>query len=349
LATSWPVVERLLPHALILVGRLETAATIPARAAAFLLNRIAPYLQSRGQEARAEQFFHQALRLLDTEAEEDIRDIRGSVLNHLGNLLYERGELPEAEAMLRQALDLKDTATTRDNRTIGVACASLAVVVEAKGDVTEAKALHERALGYYREAGDIARTADCLIDLARLAAKEDQDPEAARLLQEAIEVSDGNMAAWAEASNAHTILASLYREAGELPQAARAARKARTIAQGAAPASIELARAMASHGKVLIAMGTCAYGISLLQKALSMYVRLESDRTTDAAIIKGDLGWGLLVCGDPGTAYPLFKASEEQISQLLPADHESVRNARGLLADCLIALGRPEEARRLLQ
>jgi tetratricopeptide (TPR) repeat protein len=286
---------------------------------------------------------------LDGEAEEDIRDLRGSVLNNLGNLLYERGELSEAEAMLRQALELKDTATIRDDRTIGIACASLAVAVEAKGDLAEARALHERALDYYRQAGDVPRTADCLIDLARLAAKGNQDPEAARLLQEAIEVSDGHEEAWAEASNAHSILAGLHRVAGELPQAARAARKARTIAQGAAPESVELARAMASHGKVLIAMGTCEYGISFLQKALAMYVRLESDRTTDAAIIKGDLGWGLLVCGDPGTAYPLLRASEEQISTLLPADHESVRTARGLLADCLLALGRPEEARRLLQ
>jgi tetratricopeptide (TPR) repeat protein len=210
LATSWPVVERLLPHALILVERLETAATIPARAAVFLLNRIAPYLQSRGQEARAEQLYYQALRLLDAEAEEDIRDLRGSVLNNLGTLLYERGELLEAEAMLRQALELKDTAAIRDGRTIGIACASLAVVVEAKGDLTEARALHERALDYYRQAGDVPRTADCLIDLARLAAKENQDPEAARLLQEAIEVSDGHEEAWAEASNAYSILAGLY-------------------------------------------------------------------------------------------------------------------------------------------
>jgi tetratricopeptide (TPR) repeat protein len=349
LATSWPVVERLLPHALLLVEHLETAPTIPARAAVFLLNRIAPYLQSRGQEARAEQLFHQALRLLDTETEEDIRDLRGSVLNNLGNLLYERGELPQAEAMLRQALDLKDTAAIRDDRTIGIACASLAVVVEARGDLAEAKTLHERALVYYRQAGDVPRTTDCLIDLARLTAKQNGDPEAIELLQEAINVSDGHEEAWAEAANAHTILAGVYRVAGDLPQAAHVARKARTIAQGAVPESVELARAMASHGKVLVAMGTCSYGISLLEKALSMYVHLESDRTTEAAIIKGDLGWGLLVCGEPGTAYPLLKASEEQISNLLPADHESVRNARGLLADCLIALGRPDEARTLLE
>jgi tetratricopeptide (TPR) repeat protein len=348
-ASAWPIMERVLPHSLVLIQRLETAAVIPSTAAAFLLNRIAPYFQARGQPAYSEELLQKALLLVDAASEGDTHDARGSILTNLGNIQYERGDLATAESTLREAIALKEATVHRDDRLTGISYAGLAVVLEAKGDVSEARRLQERALELYRPSGDAALIGDCLIDLARLAVKDNARDEALKLIQEAIEVTAGKEVAWSEASGAHMVLANLYEEAGDVPRAVRTAKQAVTIARDAAPESRELAKAMATQGRLLASLGIFSYGIRLLEKGLAMFERLESPDLVEAATMRGNLGLAYLQSGDAGVAYPLLKKSEEQISQLLPATHETTIRAKGLLAECLEALGQFVEAQQLLE
>jgi tetratricopeptide (TPR) repeat protein len=290
-----------------------------------------------------------ALQLVDAASEEDTRDARGSILTNLGNIQYERGDLTIAESTLREAVALKEATIHRDQRLIGISYAALAVVLEAKGDVGEAKQLQEHALELYRPSGDVALIGDCLIDLARLAVKDNARDEAVQLIQEAIEVTADKEVAWSEATGAYMVLANLYEEAGDVPQAVRAAKQAVKIARVAAPESRELAKAMATHGRLLASLGIFSYGIRLLEKGLAMFERLESPELVEAATMRGNLGLARLHSGNAGAAYPLLKESEQQISQLLPAAHETTITARGLLAECLEALGRYEEAQQLLE
>jgi len=315
-ASAWPIMERLLPHTLILIQRLETAAAIPATVAAYLLNRIAPYFQARGQQPYAEELLHKALQFVEAASEEDARDLRGGILTNLGNIQYERGDLPVAESTLREAVALKEATIHRDERTIGISYAALAVVLEAKGEVKEARQHQERALELYGPSGDAALIGDCLIDLARLAVKDNARDEALELIQKAIDVTSDKEVAWSEATSAHLVLANIYEEAGDLRQAVRMAKQAVKIARRAAPESREVANAMATHGRLLVSLEIYEYGIPLLEKALAMFERLESPELVDAATMRGNLGLAHLQSGDAWTAYPLLKESEKQITKL---------------------------------
>jgi tetratricopeptide (TPR) repeat protein len=221
--------------------------------------------------------------------------------------------------------------------------------LEAKGEIAEARQLQERALELYGPSGDAALIGDCLIDLARLAVKDNARDEALQLIEKAIDVTFDKQVAWSEAAGAHMVLANLYEEAGDVPRAVRAAKQSVKIARGAAPESRELAKAMATHGRLLASLGIYEYGIRLLEKGLAMFERLETPEPVEAATMRGNLGLAHLQSGDAWTAYPLLKKSEEQIRQLLPAEHVTTITARGLLAECLAVLGHYEEAQQLLE
>jgi len=330
---------------LILVERLE-AFTVEAQGyAARLLNRIGPYYEARGQGERAERLLRKALELAGEDHGSDTHTLRGSILTNLGNIQRDRGELVIAGQTFAEALALKELALGRNHLLTAISCSALATVAEALGNTEEARELYQRGLDVYREVDDRPRAADALLDLARLmVTTAGATDEHLTLIQEAIAALDGIDDGWAEAVTARMDLARHYEMRSDLPNAARAARDAVRIARLQAPESIELAKALSTHGEILSQLGIQPDGFRLLHRAIEMFERVESPNHVDAARMRGNLGWALYRVGDISHAFRYLKQSEEVISGLLPGGHHSVAMARYMLANGLAAMGRFDQA-----
>jgi tetratricopeptide (TPR) repeat protein len=283
------------------------------------------------------------------DADEDTRATRGSVLHNSANILIDRGEWDLAESQLREALELKESALGLNDLIVGITCAALAVVLSHKERLSEARALHERALAIYRLDGNIPWVTDALNDLAKLAFREGDRERGRQLLEEAITLSAGVSSAWPEAVHSHMMMASLAEEDGDFAAAAREARKAAEVARSSAPESTELARALSLHGRMLGHLGLYGYGIKQLRRGLEMFERVESSRYLEAAIMKGNLGITLVRAGSAREGLVLLQESERLIASLLPNEHYTLAMARLMSAQGLARARRPLEAVQLLE
>ena len=341
LASSWPIVEQLLPHILSLLQNLASAPRFPIEASTLLLNRLSTYYSARGQKDEAERLLRQALELLNTSESGDDSSTRGSLLNNLGNLQADRGDLRAAEETLREAIRQKEQGLGPENRLVGIAYAALATVVDALGRRAEAEELHSRALSIYRADGDDEHISDALSDLAQFALDRGDLDSAHELVAEAIDVASGvaDAGAWPELCRAYLVHASILELEEEHGEAVSAARSAVRVASAAAPKSTQLAMALATQGRLLGAMDERKAGVALLRRAEAMYREIEGPGTLEGARMKGNLGRALSTLGEHDEAVRLLRESEELISALLPSSHPTVVTARFLLGEALLAAG----------
>lgn len=347
-SSEWLTMERLLPHAVAVLQRIQDLPEgFPAEATARILDRLAVYFNGRGERERAEAHFDRAIRLMQRQ---DLTEasMYGSLLHNRANAYADRGDYSRAEALHREALKIKERAMGEQALIVGVSCGALGSVLEARGEWMEATKYYERAARIYSHHGNHAWGANALIDLASIAAKDDHPEDAVRLLEAAIDEADRAGDAITEAVTARLRLAEIVAVGGGFARAVRLARSARLIAE-AATAPIQLANALAAQGRYLIHMGLNEAGLALFERSLAIWHEVHSANPVRHATTLGNYGYGLVQAGKPDLALQPLSESQRRLEALLPADDETVSISRLLTAKARFALLQTQEAVELLR
>ncbi len=146
---TWPLCERLLPHALAALNALPNDADqLPA---ADLARRCASYLWARGEYAASEQMCVRALAIVENAFDpEDPAVTRG--LNNLAVLYMELGRFEEAQPLLARALAIREKTQGPDHLDVALTLGNLAIVLMETERYAEAESLHRRALAIREKA-----------------------------------------------------------------------------------------------------------------------------------------------------------------------------------------------------
>ena len=112
---------------------------------AYVLDRAATYLQTRGAYAEAEPLFKRALAIGEKALGPDHPDVATS-LNNLAVLYRATGRYAEAEPLYQRALAIGEKALGPEHPDVATRLNNLAVLYQATGRYAEAEPLYQRAL-----------------------------------------------------------------------------------------------------------------------------------------------------------------------------------------------------------
>jgi tetratricopeptide (TPR) repeat protein len=110
------------------------------------LNNLGNVAYSRGDLARAEQYYQQALAIFEKLAPNSL-DV-ATTLNNLGNVARNRGDLARAEQYYQQALAIYEKLAPNS---LDVAVNNLGTVAYSRGDLARAEQLYQQALAIYEK------------------------------------------------------------------------------------------------------------------------------------------------------------------------------------------------------
>jgi tetratricopeptide (TPR) repeat protein len=139
----WPVLERLLPHALICATWVKQASLATSKTS-HLLNNTGYYLHERGRYAEAEPLLQCALSIREQRLGSD--PYTATSLNNLAELYRARGLYKKAEPLHQRALSIREQMLGPAHPDTAQSLHNLAGLYHHQGLYTEAESLLQRAL-----------------------------------------------------------------------------------------------------------------------------------------------------------------------------------------------------------
>lgn len=345
---SWPEFERVLPHMEHLVRLLQDNEEVDPILLGHLTNRLAIYLQWRGDLTRAEEMLSTAIQAIERRGKYGGRGL-GSLYTNLGTFQQERGDLAAAEVSHRRALALKEADRDEpDEVLVAISASALGVVRERIGETLDAQRLYSRALTMYLAAGDVPRAADAMQDLSRLASNRGDEAEALASLERSRRLAETDPSAWVELCAAYEGQAHVHADAARWDDAYRAASKAIEIAQEHNPGP-RLASAFAMRAAVNRRSGNFEAAIEDGERALDVFRVVEPSGGLETAKMLGDLGATFIQAYRVAEGVSCLLESHDQIVTRLPQHHHTVRISFGLLQKALDFCGNNLKLRDAIQ
>src|SRR6266487_2081486 len=185
---TWPLCDRLLPHALLCAGLIEQEQmTFPD--AARLLNQTGYYLNERARYVEAEPLYQRALAIREQQLGPDHPDTAGS-LNNLAGLYHNQGKYKQAEPLYQRALAIYEQQVGPDHPHTAGSLNNLASLYSDQGKDAQAEPLYQRALSTREQQLGALHpdTANSLNNLAFLYSDQGKDEQAEPLYQRALSI-----------------------------------------------------------------------------------------------------------------------------------------------------------------
>ena len=217
---SWPLLERLLPHALICSTWIDQAS-ITTRVAAQLLNSSGRYLKDRARYSEAEPLLKRAWVTNEQVLGPTHLDTAAS-MSTLATLYDNQGRYSEAEllfqrdlAICQQQLGTKHPDTARALNNLAIVYQHLTKYAAAEPLLQHALTICEQTLGSTH-----LDTARCLNSLAGLYQAQGKYPQAEALLQRALSIREQRLGSMhPDLARGLNNLAGLYEKQGKYEQA----------------------------------------------------------------------------------------------------------------------------------
>ena len=269
----------------------------------------------------------------------------------LAQVLAAQGEVAGAEALARAALGSWRERYGADHALTLQALNALAAIRQARGDVAEAETLWRETLAGYRRLadGDPLALAGTLNNLGQLLKKRRQPDEAAALLREALELQRTH----AGPTHPDTLatmgnLGLTLKTLGALDEAESLLRQlveARRETLGHHP---DLYLAMNNLARLLTDSDRLAEAEPWAREAVAGYVDLLGTRDQTTWIALNNLASLHVRLGRPEQAEEEYRDLLSSADAVLPEQHWLLRVFERNYGECLTALGRFDEAERLL-
>ena len=187
---SWPLCEKLLPHALETARLIEELDLVFAESAR-LLNEAAHYCFERAQYAQAEPLFKLTLSIRERVLGSDHPEVAMS-LNNLAGLYDHQGRYAEAEPLFNRALFINEKVLGSDHLDVALILNNLAALYDNQGRSAEGEPLYERSLDIRERAlgPHHPSVATSLNNLASLYSHQRRYAEAERLLVRSLTIRE---------------------------------------------------------------------------------------------------------------------------------------------------------------
>lgn len=347
---SWPLCERLTPHAFVCRDWMD-AHEIQTEAAARLCNQAGCYLFERGRYAEAELFSRPALTIQEKVLGPDHPDVANS-LNNLAALLASQGKPTEAESLHRRALAIWERVLEPDHPAVATSLNNLAGLLRVQGKLAEAEPLYRHSLAIREKVlgPDHPSLATSLNSLALLLEDQGKPAEAESLHRRALEIGEKVLGLdHPDVAISLNNLAELLRVQGKLGEAKLLQRRALGIRETVlGPEHPDVATSLNSLSLLLADLGKLAEAEPLQRRALEILEKVLGPEHPDVANSLNNLAGLLADQSKPAEAEPLQRRALAIQEQALGPDHPHVATCLHNLAHLLQSTNRADEAAPLL-
>ena len=305
--SNWPLCNRLIPHAQLLVSLIEEY-NLDLPEAARILNRAGYYLRARTQYTEAESLLKRSLVIRERVYRGDHPDVAQS-LNDLALLYSHHGRHAEAEPLAMRALTIREKMLGAEHLDVAQSLNNLAWVYFYQGRHAEAEPLSKRALAIREKSlgKEHVLVATSLINLAWIYIRQEKYEDAELLLKRALVIRKKTFGlAHPLTANSLEQLAILYESQGRLDEAE-----------------------------------------SLYKNALEINERALGAEHLDTTNIRYSLAVLYDSQGRCEDAKPLFEQTLAIYEKTFGQDHRSVARLLGHYASSLRAIGKESEAEKL--
>jgi tetratricopeptide (TPR) repeat protein len=338
---QWPRCARLLPHAQAVLGLMDDRVVQP-EVTAWLLDRIATYLQLRGEYALAIPLFERALAFTELVRGPDDPDT-GGILNNLAGLLQDRGRLVEAGRLYERALAISERVLGPDHPNTVLSLGNLASLLIDRRDLAGAGRLYERALAIReRTLGpDHPDTAMSLDNLAGLRREQGELVEAGRLYERALAIRVRLLGAdHPDTARSFSNLARLLQTQGDLAAARLLYERALAVDEAVyGPDHPEVASNLNNLASLLQNQGELAEAGRLYERALAIRERVLGPDHPDTALSLNNLGVLLYARSDDAAARARFERALAIRENVLGPDHRETADSLHSLATVFLTQG----------
>jgi tetratricopeptide (TPR) repeat protein len=188
---SWPVLDPLAPHALVVAKQADEAAI--AEPTSRLFNQLALLLKTKARYAEAEPLYRRALAIFEASLGLDHPEV-ATRLNNLAGLLSATNRLGEAEPLYRRALAIDEASYGPDHPEVAKDLNNLAGLLGATNRLGEAEPLYRRALAIFEASNgsDHPNVAINLNNLAELLRAANRFSEAEPLYRRALAIFEAS-------------------------------------------------------------------------------------------------------------------------------------------------------------
>jgi tetratricopeptide (TPR) repeat protein len=186
---SWPVWDRLRPHATAVVAWADGAGiTAPT---SWLMNELGQLLYAKGLYAEAEPLMIRSLAIAELSYGNEHSEV-AVLLNNLASLLQDTNRLAEAEPLMRRALAIHEASFGNEHPNVAVDLNNLASLLQATNRLAEAEPLMRRALavGESSFGNEHPKVAGRLNNLASLLQATNRLAEAEPLMRRALAIDE---------------------------------------------------------------------------------------------------------------------------------------------------------------
>ncbi|MBP1748989.1 MAG: Kinesin light chain [Deltaproteobacteria bacterium] len=186
--STWPLCERLLPHARTCVD-LVIGWGFESEEVVRFLNRVGYYMDERARYAEAEPLFQHSLTIREKTLGPDHPDVAIS-LNNLAELYRQQGRYAEAEPLFQRSLAIWEKALGPFHPDVAISLNNLAGLYYQMGRYAEAEPLFQRSAAIWENAlgPDHPEVAESLGNLAELYRQQGRYAEAEPLFQRSLAI-----------------------------------------------------------------------------------------------------------------------------------------------------------------
>jgi tetratricopeptide (TPR) repeat protein len=222
---TWPTCERLLPHALTVVGHAERLE-VAREQAGWLLDRVSAYLHERGQYRQARPIAEQAVAVTEAALGPGDPEVAWA-RDKLGRVLRRLGDLAGARVQLERAVAIGEAAHGPNHPDVAIWRGDVGRALWDLGDLAGARVQLERALAIIEAAlgPDHSDVATCRNNLGRVL-RDLGDLEGARVqLERALAIGEATLGPdHADVANWRNDLGSVLQAHQEEPPAGTSGR-----------------------------------------------------------------------------------------------------------------------------
>ncbi|HEY4035844.1 MAG TPA: FxSxx-COOH system tetratricopeptide repeat protein [Ktedonobacteraceae bacterium] len=345
----WPMIDRLLPHALICVTWIEQAS-LATLAAARLLNQTGYYLKDRTRFVEAESLYQRARKIWEELLGDEHPDTTQS-LNNLAMLYQEQGKYDQAEPLLVRALTIRERVLGLQHPHTATCLNNLAMLYRAQGKYDQAEPLFQQALAIREQAlgTQHPHTATSMGNLAGLYESQQIYAEAEPLYEQALRIMEELLGAeHPDTATSMNNLAFLYNRQGRYAEAEplylRALRTREELLGKQHPETMTSVNNLAG---LYNRQGRYAEAEPLYLRALRTREELLGKQHPSIAQSMNNLAFLYESQGKYVEAKLFYAQALAIVEHILGQDHPNTQLVRQNYASLLRAMGRNDEAQQL--
>ncbi|PSR16675.1 tetratricopeptide repeat protein [filamentous cyanobacterium CCP3] len=349
--SDWPLCDRLLPHALVLV-QWQKQFSIETESTGCLLNQLAFYLNGRGRYGEAEPLYQDALAMRKWLLGDEHPDVASS-LSNLALLYKNQGRYREAESLYQNALAMRKRLLSDEHSDIASSLNDLGALYYNQGRYGEAEPLFQDALVMYKQllGNEHPDVASSFNNLALLYKNQGRYEEAEPLYQEALAMRKRLL------GDEHPDIASSLNNLGALHYSQGRYGKAELLYQDALKMRKRLlgsehpsiASSLNNLAGLYDNLGRYEEAEPLYQEALAMRKRLLGDEHPDIASSLNNLALLYKNQGHYEKAEPLYQEALEMRKRLLGNEHPDIASSLNNSGALFYDQGRYKEAELLFK